>query len=481
MRSWSGVLIIVCCLLCLSLSGCVDDVDPRDELCFCIGGALLHGITDNQIQEISTAVDSWLAGNTQAAERQLAEVLTVLPEEELASLQIPSETEFSSFYTGVYCNDVRDLRTVLAHVSTIKQIGFDTIWIEVQMMAHSDGTLYIPGKEVYLFYLNAFHASGFRTWISLGHCTYEFPYRWDKTPSEHFPFLESQREVFFNIEPLVLEWACCAEAFGVDTFIPEEESNTLVLEYGANRTNLNHSDREFLSTWHQQMLSQIQLIFSGHTGFATNDGGPLEQFEDREQYPFPIGPDFDYTGYDYLVTKIPFRNSFESEEQWLFELDNRLSSCQQYALRDGAKGIIWYEAGMPVGESYDPQELNHWILDEDAQEKAVDQSLNYSAEYDLAGIFFKPSPKQIHEGNWWFVDTAAGESLREAFATTGVIADRPIDYLWTTLGEEGLLVCQLACADDVPFDPQYSIDQYYGTGRYQDIELLVDGSNNYFE
>ena len=219
----------------------------------------------------------------------------------------------------------------------------------------------------------------------------------------------------------------------------------------------------------------MRQSFLGRFGFATNDGGPLEQFEDREQYPFPQGPDFDYGGYDFIVTKIPFRNVFMSDEEWFFELDNRLQSCKNYSNRDETDGIVWYEAGMPVGSSLCYDMLNHQVMDEEDQTYAFEKTFEYANKYNISGIFFKPSPTQAHEGNWTFFNKPAEEIIKDNFAKNGIIEDKKIDDLWGGLGEYGLKVIQLAISPDMPFDPEYELDKAFFDGEYHKLEKNVDG------
>jgi len=480
--SWNLlVFLILICILVSGIPGCIEEVDPREDLSRVLGGIFLEDIDDDQISLIVDAIDDFACNDKNAAQKKFDTVLESINGISVSEVIIQPPLFESEYYRGLYCNDIRDARVVLAHIDQVKADGFDTVWIEVQYMVQPDGSFYIPGEEVYLFYLNAFHTSGLRSWISMGHTSYDFPYRWDKNTGSEFPPISSQREIFSRIEPEMEKWANRAEQFGVDTFILLEESNTLLLEYGANKTNLNQNDRDFLSDWHQTVLVQLQQQFFGRFGFATNDGGPLEQFEQREKYSFPLGPDFNYSGYNFIVSKIPFRNSFETADDWFFELDNRLESCNMYADRDDVQGVIWYEAGMPVGDSYEPAVVNHRILEEYDQVYAFEKTFEYAKKYNVSGIFFKLSPKQIHEGDWTFFDRSSEQILKDNFSTKGILEEKSIDTLWTMLGEQGLKVIQLAISPDVPFDPEYAIDKWFFDGDFQQLEQIIDGGCYHYD
>ena len=468
-------ILVIVLLFIVSFCGCTDEYDPREKLSLVLGGFFVSNISDDQISEFGRAVD-YLGKNDRIKSLGiLNDLLIEIDGVSLDEVVVDSPQFDSTYYRGIYCNDVCDCRCVLSNIKNIIEDGFDTIWIEVQLMVHENGTFYVPGEKIYVFYLNAFHASGFRVWLSMGHASYSFPYRWDKKPSNSYPLLSSQKEAMSLAEPRILDWTKVAEKYGIDTFIPEEEANTLLLEHGVEKTNLNQSNRDFLNNWSQDILVKMKQNFSGRFGFATNDGGPLEQFEDREKYPFPQGPDFDYRGFNFIVTKIPFVNSFASDEEWFFELDNRLQSCENYSYRDNTEGIIWYEAGMPVGESYDSNVLNHYIRDEEDQIFAINKTFEYANKYNISGIFFKPSPKQAHEGNWSFFNKPAEQIIRNNFGENNIIDYRRLDDLWKGLGEDGLKVIQLSISDEMPFDPEYELDLAFFNGEYHKLEKNVKG------
>ena len=191
----------------MGFCGCLEDPDPGEELSLSLGGFLSRGVTDDHISEFIKAVDYFGKNDKKTSLLILDELLDDVDGILLDEVVVDSPLIESTYYQGLYLNDVRDCRCVLANVKNVKEDGFDTVWIEVQFMVYKNGTFYIPGEEVYLFYLNAFHASGFRVWLSMGHTSYSFPYRWDQEPTTSYPSLSSQKDVFYLAEPEILIWA----------------------------------------------------------------------------------------------------------------------------------------------------------------------------------------------------------------------------------------------------------------------------------
>ena len=148
---------------------------------------------------------------------------SLVDKRDMVDVVVKGRRESDTLYRGVNLYDLRDMRRALAHVDRIKSVGIDTMLFEISYEVDSTGALYIPGEEIYLFYLNAFHKSGFRIWLTMGHCSYDFPYRHDSYP--RIP-LEDQSALLQMFEPHILRWAEIAEKYNVDTFIPSEEETT---------------------------------------------------------------------------------------------------------------------------------------------------------------------------------------------------------------------------------------------------------------
>ena len=135
-------------------------------------------------------------------------------------------------YKGIFIDSVREMRWTLAHIDQVKAAGIDTLMIDFQLDAYKEnGSLYIPGEETYLFYLNAFHQSGFRIWLALATTSYDFPYMW-WSDEEHIGIapLENQEEFLDMIEPIIYNWAEISETYNVDTFIPGDEVNAFIMD-----------------------------------------------------------------------------------------------------------------------------------------------------------------------------------------------------------------------------------------------------------
>jgi len=454
--------------------------DPREDLSKTLAGALENGITSSQIEEFANAINLFKNGRKTEAKTEFQKLSQIIGQGNLTQLTIEPLSDKNQFYHGLFFNYISNARYALANIDHLKECGFDTIFLNIQMLDRPDGSLYVPGEEVYFFYINAFHASGFKIWLALSHTAFEFPYRFNSPPYVARE-LENQFAVFDLAEPVILEWAEIAQHYQVEGFIPLEEANALTKERGSIITDMYQDERGFLSNWSQEIRSKIEAKYSGKLGFATNDGGPAERDEpgNQELYPYPQGPDLNYTGYDVIVAKVPFINNFETDEKWLYEVEKRLISCKKYAERDNASGgILWYEAGAPVGGGLEEIDVpwDYRIIDEEKQEYAFKKTLSYLN--NISGVFFLPSCSTTSEGNWSFLGKPAEDVLKENLTTSDKLEAKTIDELWISLGEEGLLIIQLAIAPDVPFDPYYSLDHSCYDDYYHNLELMIDGECN---
>lgn len=481
-----GIIFLSISLLigCFQNSGLNEDnvisdkeIDSRDQLSSIFGNILVNGIDEDMIEPVVDCVNLLKNGLKEDASVNISKLTESFDLVNLSDVIVDPPVIDSDYYRGLLFTDIREARISLANIDRIKSDGFDTVWIQIQFLVRPDGSYYVPGEEVYLFYLNAFYTSGFRVWIAMGHSAYEFPYRFN-SKEYSVPPLSRQEEAFERAEPEIKRWAGLAEKFGVDAFIPLEEANTLILEKGATRTDLYQEDRDFINIWMQNILLDIRQAYTGKTGFATNDGGQPDWGQDPENYSYPQGPDFNYTNYTFVVTKVPFRSAFDTDLGWLWEWDNRLLSCNNYAERDNVDGVIWYEAGCPVGEPYKPEIIIDRIMNETEQCFAYEKTFEYANKYNISGLFFELSPIQPHEGDWGFFGKSAEQVIIDNFVLNGIIEEKSIDKLWIALGEDGLKALQLIIAPDLPFDPDYSLDEEYLNSSYHQIELSIDDECN---
>ncbi len=441
--------------------------DLQEEFSKVLYNALKYEITSDQISGITNSVDLLKEDKKLESISNLQEILGLKEEGNLSKLILPSASINSDYYHGLFLNDITDARFVISHINEVKKDGFDTIWIQPQMEVLDDGTLYIPGKDIYLFYINAFKASGFRIWMSVGLTSYSFPYRWDSRSGLSPLTFEDRSEIFSLIEPVVLEWAQIAENHHVDAFIPLEEQDAIL--YEENR-RLDKEEILKLNNWSQNILSQIKKIYSGKIIYSTEDWGEESQVNG---YPISKGADHDYSGYSAIAMKGTYCNGI-NDEHYFLEMTSRLNGTQNYAKRDGISDLIWYEAGTPMGKGFDLSHGAHLKeLSNEEQVTCFENIFNIANDIGIKGIFFKPSPKQIHEGSWNFFGNPAEQIIKDEFATS-IIKEKSIDNLWTSLGDEGLKIIQLVIAKDMAFDPAYSLDQYFNN-NYHNLELTIDG------
>jgi len=479
------IFLIVLFLIITIFSGCTEQkidygknvndnytnlVDPRAELSSVLAATLENGINNDQVTNFTKAIDLLSNGLKSEASLEFQNISSIVGSENLSNLIIDPPNISSDYFHGLYFTDIREARIALANIDRLKSDGFDTVLIQAQIVPVENETIIIPGKEVYKFYINAFHASGFRVWLGVGHTSYEFSNFRDSIPSEGLP------NYYNKSEPLILEWAELAENFTVSAFIPMEEPEDFIEKESPPR--LSNDKQNFLSNWSQELLPKIESIYSGDIIFSVEDWRSMGSIHNPSGTSYDKGPGLNYSGYSYIALKGTYLNGLE-HEMWFKDMDIRLSNANDYAELYGVKGVVWYEAGTPMNRGLNPNLGSHLTnLSEKEQETAFSDTINLSEDNNLKGLFFKLSPEQPHEGTWNFINTPAEMVLREKFSNEGIIDEKSIDKLWISLGEERLKAVQLAIAKDIPFDPDYSLDKGYYNGSYHELELAIDGKCN---
>jgi len=443
-------------------------LDPRIELPSVLAGALEYGISDDQIEDFTQAVDLLSNGFKNESALELQNLSNLIGNGNLSNLIIDPPNINSDFFHGLYFTDIREARIALANMDRIKSDGFDTVLIQAQIVPGDNDTIFIPGKEVYKFYINAFYASGFRVWLAVGHTSYEFSKYRDTLSSEEL-------EKYYNLsEPHILEWANLAENFTVSAFIPMEEPEDFIEK--ESPPHLSDDQQNYLSNWSQELLPKIKSRYSGDIVFSVEDWKSMGSILTPSGIAEDKGPGLNYSGYSYIALKGTYMNSLD-RDNWFEDIGSRLGNANEYAERYGVNGVVWYETGTPMSRGLDP-DLGSFLINLSDQEQATafSDTINLSNDNNLKGLFFKLSPEQPHEGTWNFLEKPAELVLREEFSKDGAIEEKSIDKLWISLGEERLKVVQLAIANDIPFDPDYSLDWEYYNNSYHELEIIVDGN-----
>lgn len=381
-------------------------------------------------------------------------------------------------YRGIYINDIRDARWVLANVDKVKEAGIDTLLFEVQYWVKKEepDKVYIPGEGTYFFYLNAFSKSGFRLWLTLGHTAYQFPYvAWSDVEKTGIQPLEDQSQLLKMVEPQIYRWAKIAKQLNLDTFIPAEEANTMLLTKGYENSDLCYEERQIINNWMQEILPEIKKNFSGKVGFATNQGARCNENDTGLE-----GPDFDYRGYDFILRKLPCRSVFEMlpNNDWDDYLSLTTRDTIKMISRDGVEGIIYYETGDTVGKPLQADFAGSLVMRENNEEH---QRISYEKELALLdqypqilGLFFKISDIQPHEPDWNPFGRPAEQVLKESFTKYGVLPLTETDKVWLAIGEEGLKAIQICLSKEIPFDPGYILDYTLNEDQpYHKLEDLV--------
>jgi len=453
-RLWPAVAMSMVVLVCIG--ACSPAVDTKDlpPLGHIIGGVLESDVPVDRAVFLST-ISCLVEGDLEGYADRVNQFDSQVDRRDMADVVIEGRRESDTLYRGMDLYDLRDMRWALAHIDRVKSAGIDTMLFVVSYEADPAGNLYIPGEAVYLFYLNAFHRSGFRIWLALGHCSYDFPYRHDS--HRRIP-PENQGDLLDMFEPHILRWAGIAERYNVDTFIPSEEANTTLVEPGEH-TNLCQPKREILSAWMQRILPRIRARFSGKIGFATNDGGPSELIGMSPG----TGPDFDYTGYDFILQKFPNRSVFPSDEDWEFFLVNDGLVTLRLVDRYGVEGLVIYHAGDSVGKALDADFAGSIAVretDEQHQKKSYERYFEVLRDNSgISGMFIKIQAPQPHEPDWNPFGKPAEAVIRDNFAPRGTLPVTDFDRLWVAIGEDGLRAIQACLSAEYPFDPERCLNE----------------------
>jgi len=438
-----------------------EEPETHHDLSEIIGGILESETTPDTLKFAST-ISNLIESDNEHYNldiTRLIEDITTIPIKEVT---IQGTRNKKTPYRGLYVSNLRDMRWALANIDRVKSSGFDTILFELQQEVRSDNKqeLYIPAEDMYLFYLHAFHKAGFRIWLTIGHSSYDFPYR-HNSESERIGIdpLKEQSDLLDMVTPNILYWAEIAEEYNVDTFIPEEEANTMLVTDEYEGTDLCQTEREVMNAWMQEILPKIKKRFTGKVGFATNDGGPCEIMETSDT---SLGPDFDYKGYDFIVYKFPFRSILETDKQWDELGETAIPHTITFIERDDINGLILYETGDTVGEPLNEDFANSLSIRNTSENH---QKVSYKKYFDLLdkheellGLFFKISEVQPHEPSWNPFNNSAEYILNKNWASYGTLPVTDTDRLWTTIGEEGLKAIQACISSEIPFDPEYDLN-----------------------
>ena len=466
MKIISSYLIFIFLLFALSF-GCsssqdevdvvsTDNIISRPDLGQIVGGILCSNRTI-EVELFSSTISALIEGNKDLYSGGVDVLNSLIQPKDINDVVVKGNRESRSLYRGIYLNDIRDMRWALSHIDEVKLVGIDTILFEVQYGVDLNNEVCVPGEEVYLFYLNAFQKSGFRIWLTLGHTSYEFPYRYNS--KDHIA-LANQSDLLGMFESQINRWAIIAEIYNVDTFIPSEEANTALVEQGEG-SSLCQPKRDILNNWMQEILPEIQAVFSGNIGFATNDSGPCERLGTPDTR---LGPDFDYRGYDFILYKLPFPSVFESDDGWEELVNYAIPHTLTFIERDGLNGLILYETGDTIGEPLNVDfagNLPVRISDEQHQKSIYEKDFQIlDNNEEIVGMFFKLSDKQPHEPSWNPFGNLAEEVIRENWTRYDTLPVVDSDELWVAIGEEGLKAIQVCISDEMPFDPEYSLSEH---------------------
>lgn len=492
------ILVVIILSLCLVLNGCVQQEvektntsisspvgeqssmpaigqteNPRDF------NKLIGGVLENADEDVAENFTLMMADLVNGDGKGYGKGFDALSEKvemkKVSDVVIKGKRSNNIPYRGIFIDSVRELRWSLAHIDRIKAAGIDTFMIDLQLDVYKEnGSLYLPGEETYLFYINALHESGFRTWISLATTSYDFPYMWWSNEKRiGIKHLENQEDLLYMLEPEIYKWAEISEKYNVDVFIPGDEVNCFIMDRSYTSTNLCEPERQKLNAWIQKIQPEISKRFSGKVGLATNDGGPCE--DHQREGPKRDCPLFNFTGYDFIIQKIPFPSIFNFPD-WSWEqgmdsfLNNTLPLVDEYNM----KGLIFYEAGDTVGKALEEDFAGSIPVKESTAEE---QKISYENDFltmqkseKIAGMFFKIAGAQPHEPDWSPFNRPAEQVLQDNFGKYGTLPLTEKDKMWIAIGEDGLKAIQICLEKEMLFDTEYVLE----SGNFNNLKSKVE-------
>lgn len=458
--------ITILLILIILASGCVGEAQHTGDINPVISG-VLKAEEPPDAGLFSATVASLVQGDQEGYLNGLAELNSTIEPMRVSKVVVEGRRDSTWPYRGLYLFDVRDMRYALAHVDQVKAAGVDSVMLQVNFQADPEtGKAYVPGEDAYLFYISAFQKSEFRVLLIPALQMY-----FVSREEQGMPLVQDRTTRLPELEAHALRWAEIAERYNVDAFMPSDEAQRLFIEEGESAA-LCTDKRPALNEWMQGLLPKIRERFSGQVGFATDDGGPCERMGTADTR---LGPDFDYSGYDFVVYKYPFPSVFESDEHWEEHTFNwSMPFIANFSARDNVDGIILYEAGDTVGPALEDDFAGLLPVrnsNEEHQKEMYEKFFTLAEEYPQVSLFFKISDTQPHEPSWNPFNRPAEGVLKENYAEVyGTLPVTELDELWMEVGGNGLKAIQMCITDEIPFDSdernyEAEYDEFYSRVR----------------
>jgi hypothetical protein len=315
---------------------------------------------------------------------------------------------YTEFYRGAWAARLDELRSYLLHASQLREDGFDSIMVEVEIIL--DRETHLPkslADDVFIFYLQALKREGFRIILIPNpmHPSLDqgLGYAWEEPdPSAYY---HPSYELIKQFDDAIIKWAEIAEEYGADAFLPVLEPYKLAGDY------------EVASRWLQEILPQIREVYHGQV-WATDIMYDIGQ---GLSVPCP----YDYSGYDFLVSGPPAGRKDANDWERMIEvfIDKGIEYVSDYSLKGfglyeygGYTGGIWYEdTQMGVFDQILSQEQAGLIA-----EAAVRQATGK----------LKASFPRVSVG-WEDFDTPSYEVISDWYQSMGENISPPESTTWT--------------------------------------------------
>lgn len=204
-------------------------------------------------------------------------------------------------------------KMLLLDIEQLKEDGVNTLSFGPSYNTNPEGIIreYPLMKELTILFIKTAHRNGFRVFL--------VPNLWDPDLSTE----RIDRDLFFEqATKISLEWAEIAERYGVEMYAPQNEPSMVV------------PDKEAVNQWAHDVAIEIKEKYHG---ILVYKAAPAEW-----------GFDNDYKGYDYVgLDLFPYNQTLD---EWRRDVKFHLEKGLEYAERDGAKGVMFSEIGVQVGQ-----------------------------------------------------------------------------------------------------------------------------------
>ena len=198
-------------------------------------------------------------------------------------------------------------------IEQLREDGVNTLSFGPNYDTDSEGRIQgVPlMKELTILFIQTAHRNGFRVFL--------VPNLWG--PDLSIEKIDS--DLFFKQSTKInLEWAEIAERYGVEMYAPSNEPSMVI------------PNKEAVNKWTHDVAIKVREKYHGILVYKAAIAD--------------WGFDNDYRGYDYVgLDLFPYNQTLD---EWRRDVRFHLERGLEFAERDGAKGVIFSEIGVQVGQ-----------------------------------------------------------------------------------------------------------------------------------